>query len=105
MAQDRYYNCRVEEGATLSVGEVFYEIKEYSFISLYLGYNDKYKSDLYMYAWRWKNDTKVITIDWTECTLNYFDIYIEDWAGNVIEKWNEWGEDKLEKLIDKYYTE
>ena len=102
--ENKHYYCECIEKYSLNIEELFYTIKQFEFVSLYLGYNWKHWGDLYMKAWTWKKQNILTRENWYN-TIDYGDIYIEDWKGDIVYKWNDWWVEKLQELLDIYYTD
>lgn len=101
---DKKYYCEYIEKGVFTVEDIFYSIKNFEFLSLYLGYNDDLKDDLYLYSWTWPK-SKIKGRDWNEVEVDYWTVYIWSWRWDCIEVYTEWWVDWLKKLIDKYYTD
>jgi hypothetical protein len=104
MDDKKRYWCEYVEKGVFTVEDIFYSMKNYEFISLYLWYNDKFKNDLYLNSWRWV-ETKTKTIDWKEVEMRYGSVYVETASGEIVEKMENWWANAVKELINKYYTD
>lgn len=102
---DKKYYCEYIEKGVFTVEDIFYSIKNFEFVSLFLWYNDELKTDLYLYAWLWPKAKLKSREPGKEVEVEYWSVYVWAAAWDCVELYTEWWVDWLKKLIDKYYTD